>query len=415
MQLKNAAAQQTDQQSAWKLARRLLWFLSPLLLIALVTELSLWKTGETWPAIYAVRQQQIAAEETIYCRDFLSQQFGVYKFATIKRRNPEIVAIGSSRVMQIRDFMFSPLQESFYNAGGMTQSVTELGEYVELLEQDKLPNPKVAIIGIDPWWLKSEYHRDKSWLAQQDEAFQFASHINALKRIVRQNRFSELYTAVTHSDRSPFFGYRCIGTAASKYGSGFRKDGSWQYSPQIILELAQQQQYVDREVPPIIDRIHSHFGNFSAPATWDEEKSARLLSLIQRLQTRGTEVLVVMPPYSSDCIHSLSVDADLKQWWDAYQQGFVDTLRVHGITVLPASDPSQYGLDDTYMIDGYHPGEVFMGHIVLELLRSAPQESLLQQVNAQALRAKLDSAFSPLGFAAPQRHSPRVTMRSPSR
>ncbi|WP_372718227.1 hypothetical protein [Novipirellula sp.] len=415
MQLQTTAEQQADQQAAWKLTRRLLCFLSPLAVLVLVPELALWKTGETWPASYVAQQQQSATEETLYSRDFLSQQFGVYKFATIQMRKPEIIALGSSRVMQIRDFMFTPIQKSFYNAGGMTQSVTELTEYIELLEQEELPDPKVAIIGIDPWWIKSEYHRDKSWLAQQDESYHFAAHVNALRTLVRRNRFAELTKAVTHSDRSPYFGYRTIGTAPTKYGSGFRKDGSWQYSPKMLLDLAETHQYVDREVPPIIERIRSRLGNFSVPATLDQERTARLLRLLERLQTRGIELMVVFPPYSSECLDALTTDVAFNPWWDAYQVDLAESLRSRGIPVLEASAAQQFGLDDTYMIDGYHPGEVFMGHIVLELLRLAPPESLLQQVDRQALQAKIDSAFSPLGFEAPLMAPPRVNTRLHSR
>ncbi|GAA4451792.1 hypothetical protein [Novipirellula rosea] len=403
MQLQSPTEQQQDQHAAWKLIRRLLWFLSPIVILVLIPELALWKTGETWPANHAAYKQQTATEETLYSREFLSQQFGVYKFAAIQLRKPKIIALGSSRVMQFRDFMFSPLEDSFYNAGGMTQSVTELNEYVDLLENQQLPRPEIAIIGIDPWWIKSEYQRDKSWLAQQDESYHFAAHINALRTLVRRNRIPELTKAITHSNRSPYFGYRAIGTAPIKFGSGFRKDGSWQYTPQILLEIVETHQFIDREDPPIIERIRFHHGNFSTPATVDPEKTSRLLSLLERLQTLGIEVMVLLPPYSSDCIDALSTDANLKSWWDFYQTHFVDSLRSHGIHVNPAASPKDFGLDDTYMIDGYHPGEVFMGHIVLELLRLAPSESILQKVDRQALQTKIDSAFSPLGFASPEK------------
>ncbi|GAA5507365.1 hypothetical protein [Novipirellula caenicola] len=403
MQPQTSTDQQTDQHTAWKLCRRLMWFLSPIVILVLVPELALWKTGETWPANHAAYKQQTTTEETLYSREFLSQQFGVYKFATIQLRNPKIIALGSSRVMQFRDFMFSPLEDSFYNAGGMIQSVTELNEYVDLLENQQLPRPEIAIIGIDPWWIKSEYERDKSWLSQQDETYHFAAHVNALRTLVRRNRIPELTTAIIHSNRSPYFGYRAIGTAPIKYGSGFRKDGSWQYSPKILLEIVETHQFIDREDPPIIERIRFHLGNFSVPATVDPAKTSRLFSLLERLQTLGIEVIVLLPPYSSDCMHALSTDAKLKPWWDFYQTRFVESLRSHGMHVNPAVAPQDFGLDDTSMIDGYHPGEVFMGHIALELLRTAPPESLLKQVSAQALQAKIDSAFSPLGFASPEK------------
>jgi hypothetical protein len=55
------------------------------------------------------------------------------------------------------------------------------------------------------------------------------------------------------------------------------------------------------------------------------------------------------------------------------------------------SSPTDYGLDDSYFIDAYHPGEIFMGYILRDLLFTVSPGSALEQVDIEHLEKLLQT------------------------
>ena len=171
--------------------RRFCWrvgvFFAPLLVLGVLFEFAMWRTGETWPVSRVIDTQlSLGTTSSLYSRMLFSQQLNVYKYAMIKRTRPKIVMHGTSRVMQIRDFMFHPLEQWFYNAGGMMQSPQDVATYAERIRSGDLPKPEVLIFGIDPWWVK-EGDSHEGWLdsqSLQDDVKLFPAHIKAARQLV---------------------------------------------------------------------------------------------------------------------------------------------------------------------------------------------------------------------------------------
>ena len=61
----------------------------------------------------------------------------------IKQVKPEIIALGSSRVMQFREDSFN---KKFVNAGGAMNSLSEFNFFEKMYE---FHNPKYIILGLD--------------------------------------------------------------------------------------------------------------------------------------------------------------------------------------------------------------------------------------------------------------------------
>ena len=77
-------------------------------------------------------------------------------------------------------------------------------------------------------------------------------------------------------------------------------------------------------------------------------------------------------------------------------------LKEAGINCLSVSSAKDYGLDDRYMFDGIHAGEIYVSYIVEDLVRHAPRGSLLATIDLDYLsnlRAK--DHISPLSFDGP--------------
>ena len=108
----------------------LLAYMSIAALIA-VNYFVLYQTGELDGLDKIVKAQQ----QTSGLYNGLSEGMAAYKYEGYRQRRPEIVAIGTSRAMQIRDYFFT---KPFYNLGGLVQGQTQA---FALLDQLILKHP----------------------------------------------------------------------------------------------------------------------------------------------------------------------------------------------------------------------------------------------------------------------------------
>ncbi len=402
--ISNSKVKKHASGEIWLFLRRILTFLFPFLIISIILEFGLWKTGDLWAPQYALHQQQASANESIYGPRFFSDQFNIYKLSGIRYRHPSILVIGSSRVMQIRDIMFHPLETEFYNGGGLLRNAFDLEAFAAMLMRGELPLPKVLIIGIDPWWLRTNYG-ETTWLHDSDERFSFAGHIEAFRQIVKKGAFQKVFAA-TSSLKSPVFGHETIGTFARIDGTGFRKDGSSLYPPKVLLEFMETPIYVDRESPSIIDRIQMARREFSLPAVIDEKRVNLIVKALSLIQKKGVEVHAFMPPFSTEAFEALETSPPLNQWWDYYKNEFPKLLEKNNIMLVPVSHPVQFDLNDTYMFDGWHPSEVYIGDLMKRMIEQAPDSSYLKNVNIENLTALIEKASIPLTFHLPSTSYP---------
>src|SRR4051812_12293983 len=143
----------SSRVQALQFALRATLFLAPLIAGAFAFEMAMYRTRDSWPIEKVLAAEENLPGESIWGRANFSQQYNLSKSAMIRRRNPRIVALGSSRVMEFRALMFHPFEASFYNGGGLIQTVNDLAAYTRQVKEGSMPRPQVIIIGIDPWWM----------------------------------------------------------------------------------------------------------------------------------------------------------------------------------------------------------------------------------------------------------------------
>lgn len=373
---------------------RILLFVLPLFCVVAVLEGMLWHTGDSVPVRQILIQQQQQAD-TLYGRGYFSQQFNVYKIAAMRLRKPTILVLGSSRVMQFRDLMFAPLEQQFYNAGGMLQNAFDLRAFTNMIVEGELPVPRVLIVGIDPWWIKQGYG-EGSWLADPDEAYSLTAHISVMRRILRSgSKLHELITDYQLPALAPS-GHLGLGSLARRNSSGFRSDGSKQPPQQVFVDYARKPGFVDRESPPVIQRILSHRSPFSLPAVVDQEQVGRIIDSLKTLKGCGIEVYALLAPFSAESLAALDHDSEIAPWWRYYKENLPQLLNHQGIPVISILGPSVLGLDDRYMLDGFHPGEVFIAHITAQLVGEVPTSSALKSIDLIRLNQRNKNAAIPL-------------------
>ena len=396
--MKRPLSTSSSSADPWRLLLRVLLFLAPLLLSWGGLEWILWRTGESWTVAKVHRWQD--TQGGLFGRQLLSQQFNLYKMAGIVRRRPDVLVLGSSRMMQIRGLMFGK-NVSFYNAGGLLQQLADLEAVAGLLREGRLPKPRVALVGIDPWWLKPQQEGEPSWLLGDvsDAATSLAARGRVVRELLRHPR--RLLEALTLAIEFPAGGGRgYAGLAAGFSGGGFRPDGSRLYYREVS-EYEQTGAYRDRESPRVIDRVRAQSRQFAPPLTVDKTRLHRCIAALTTIGDLGMEVIAMSPPFSDEVVAALNSDEASRQWWAIVSTHVPDSLRAAGFSTIALQRPADDGFDDRYMLDGFHPGEVLMAHVVARMLQTASPKSFFARLEPPA-----QTPHSELSLLRPDRRLP---------
>ena len=129
-----------------KFLYRFFVFLVPFLCVAIVTLpffYAGYKTGELRDFNSLIEAQR--NEHTVYIGMGYNEQTGYYKVKNVNYYQADVIALGTSRVMQFQSDFFTG---SFYNCGGaVNQNFREYTFFLTDLEY----KPEVIILGMDSW------------------------------------------------------------------------------------------------------------------------------------------------------------------------------------------------------------------------------------------------------------------------
>lgn len=378
----------SDERRVKSLALRAALFFVPLLGGAAFLEYALYASGESWPTTKVVEAQD-GLDELIVSRSCFSQQFNVLKLAIMKARSPEIVVLGSSRVMQFRSFLFHPHEASFYNGGGMIQEVADIVTYVRMVRDGNVPRPRVVIVGVDHWWFPERKRTASSWMnpeALRDEVYDATAHVTAMRTMIwymRNDYFPWQSLVADGFLRSAGYGYPATGMLAVVKGDGFRKDGSMLHAEHIV-DYLRKPGFDDRY--RVAEEARNLTGWFGYPHL-DSVMLGRFNDALSSLTRMGIEVYVVLAPFSNEVFEVVNNPDYDRAWWKEFTELLPEQVRAGGIPLISVTSPAHYGLTDEYMYDGVHPSEVMLSYIVADLLRQAPPGSFLSTVDLSYLGA----------------------------
>lgn len=380
-----------DRAGVRALALRLAVFALPLASLIGVLELGLWRSGETAPLAW-VSARQAAGEKLLFDREIFETPYLFLKREGVRQRRPAIVAVGSSRALQFRDLMFAPHEREFFNAGRTIDSVDDVDLMVDYLIETS--PPRAVVLVVDPWIVKQDPpdRLVSQFSTDRDTVLTPAAHVYAQRQLLRQRRLPESLTAA-----EKFGPYEPVGLRARR-GNGFRPDGSYLYGEAVALSR-ETPGYRDREVPPVIDRVRERTRQFTPSAGLDAKLVAQLQAAIERLRAQGVDVVAVFPPVSSEVDQAASAAPDMAQWWEDYWNKLPAALERAGARTVVLRRPSDAGLSDEYMFDGFHLSEVVAALLAEQFPVGAPPESPLADIDPARLAELRDrDAVIPLSL-----------------
>ena len=300
-----------------------------------------------------------------------------YKLELIKKVKPEIIALGSSRVMQFREDSFN---KKFVNAGGGMNSLNE--GLIFLKKMYEFHNPKYIILGLDFWWLNSNisiptnfsYHKNTGNIITKQKIWRTLKWLasgkidkNTLKNIFSKENFKNKYT-----------NYNNMGFDAISTSDGFRIDGS-RSSPKHIFGLRPN---INEQFSDVFNRIESGQRKFEYGSNLSEEGIKYLKSIISFIESKGTEFIIVVPPVANSVLKKMS----------NYEYSYINKINhlLIGLKVEKYNyhDPSLLTTNDCEFLDGGHGGDILYKRILKDI--HAKKSSLTNYLNIKKINNDID-------------------------
>lgn len=349
---------------------------------------------ESLPLSLIIEREIVAGTSTtLFSRAIVPEEMQRYRILNLQARRPSILALGSSTSMQLRDFHFGPYANEFYNAGGLVQDIEQLDDAATVVAD---AGCRTVIVGLDSWWFNPNWRSPlPGGLAVVTENLGWRQDLVALQQA--HWRFAKLLirSPVPTLDalgrlgnfESPVAGERAYGLTA-RGGNGFRgRDGSRQYAHHID-RLRTGAAFTDGSHVPA--RIRGNRAQFVAADGVDASSLARLVHFLDESRDLGVLVSAYLPALSEQSLSEVQSSPGHQAYFEAYRRELRDLFEERDLPFVDAIDVRASGLDDRYMVDGFHGSEGHMAHILTRLL-----------AHPKLARRLLDlSPDVPAGFAA---------------
>lgn len=318
----------------------------------------------------AKKLAQMQSKKDIYYGSAFNQNAYSYKLELIKINKPDIVAIGSSRIMQLRKEMFTT---SFINAGGAVNDVFEANAFVDHILS--IYTPKVVIFSVDDWWFNEKSKSSIANNPKEDESSYITPEklINPFKMLLEQKiSFSDYVKIVTNFNieyNAKHDDSKLLGLSAIIKGDGFRADGSYFYGHIVNAVNVEDYQFREtkRRISSGMDRFE--YGDKISLSYWN-----RFVLTINKLKSNGVMVFVVMPPYANTIFDILDGN---KNYMYMKELG----LNIVSMGGYDFRSPKILGLTDCNFIDGFHASEV----AYLKMIFSLKDKGLVDFINNDIL------------------------------
>ena len=281
-----------------------------------------------------------------------------YKFhMTDEVERPEVLALGSSRIMQVKRSVVSP-DYSFYNAGGAIQNACELPLFINKLHD----SPKLILVNIDQWWFNRAYIAEDlpfSPSVYDDEP--------ALDMHKRGQFVCDFYTDLVKGKISlkKVFSSPHIGLNAICNENGFAADGS-RYQGDMILAPEVQEDYNFKNV---LGRIRDGNLRFQYGDEADSSMVSVVGDFLNQCVARKIKVVAFLPPFAPYVYQRMQETGKY-----GYISKLYDMLRplfdqYEGCSLYDFTDVTDTGAHNYDFDDGFHGSEIIYNGMIRQMVR----------------------------------------------
>ena len=349
-----------------------------LLLVSIVigfSVLCLYQTGEIRSYSYYIRplkqDQLFGLAYSYYDKS--------YKFhMTDEVYRPQVLALGSSRMMQVKRSVVSP-DYSFYNAGGAIQNVQELSLFIKKLHD----SPKFMLVNLDQWWFNRAY-------LEENQPFSPSVYDEPEFEFSKAGRFvCDFYTDLVKGKINlvKAFGSDHIGLNAICNENGFAADGS-RYQGDMIIAPELQEDYNFKNV---LDRIRDGNARFQYGDQPDSTQTAAVDDFLKLCVARNIKVVAFLPPFAPLVYRTMQETGKYGYMSQLYSMLLPVFEKHEGCSLYDFTDVTAMGAHNYDFDDGFHGSEIIYNAMIRQMVR---QDSTLAPyfVSEQEMN-RLDSVY----------------------
>jgi hypothetical protein len=356
----------------------------------LLTTGSLIYVGESMPLEVVIQMQ--ASDEPVLYRVGYGNRDQDYKLMSVEYRQPEVMMIGSSRVLQFRGQFLNNEPDVFYNAAAPAWRLPELRNLLFNMQH----RPNVIIIGMDYPWFNDAYQGDPI----------VEPPANFWKRVFVVNRtYIQEVLAGEDFDLPLLFardepggsGGMALGQRAIIDGQGFRNDGSEQYGDFLVAQHLWQ--------PNLRDKHLGLFENgedmYVEGDTVSETEMNQMRAILDWAQAEDILIIGMLPPYMPSLWEQMIV-SERHTYIPQAQMQLNELFAEYNFPLFDYSNGADVGATDEDFFDGWHSSERIALQVYINIVREVPE--LQPYSDLDALQEIVDTAsdtFRVLPFVAP--------------
>ncbi|MGJ0494639.1 hypothetical protein [Aliarcobacter cryaerophilus] len=306
-------------------------------------------------SIHEIVKRQVN-HDAVFNSKFTSGNNFSYKLALIEKIKPQIISLGSSRVMQFREELF---KTSFVNAGGGMNHLNE--GYLFLKEMIKFHKPEYIILGLDFWWFNSNFNQPETFPNHSlNGDTDFKQKVITIFHLIKDGKVDlDTFFYGLFSFKNKITNFENIGINAIDYSNGFRKDGSYFYSQFIFGETNNH----DINFSNTFKRIDNGNSRFEYSEHVSQERVKIFNDIVNFSKINDIKIVVFIPPLPKEVLNKMD-SLGIKY-------NFVEEFR----QIVKNSDIENYDYHDMKnfldnsceFIDGFHGGDVIYQRILKDM------------------------------------------------
>lgn len=372
-----------ETQELLRLLRNIGYFLLPIIVILALPLVVLWKSGELSSLARIIALQQ---NSSVLAGFAYSYPAPYYKLHSILALKPEIIALGTSRVMQLRQEFFS--RGLFFNAGGGLSTVKD-----PLLFLERIPKESplaVIILQLDQnffnqaWDRRTVGNRNRKLLLDTYDGPGniFLSSWRSVYRDILNGKIT--FAALFSENTVPLK----IGLGARMHNNGFRNDGSYQdgASREAVTPGSEERLSV------ALSQLKEKQGTFVSGTEVDGAALGTLESFLSRANGRGIRVIGLLPPFAPSIYAKAYADPELR-YLPKLAASLGPVFQKYSFDFFDFSDGETFHSSDEEMLDGVHGSE--KTYLRLFIAMAEKSEALRPYVDVVSLKRQLNLSVSP--------------------
>ena len=321
-----------------------------------------------------IASKQLSSKNIVLYETALHSIHHDYKNFMFRKLHPEVVVIGSSRVMEFGQYMFS---KSFYNLGSVMNNLEELQNYKSSLIEK---TPQLVLIGVDPWWFNQKIyvgpnaitHTTKLTGIKEDNHPIFSpSDASTILNWLIEGKISlsGYYNGLfTDNENIGLFG---------KMGIGFGVDGR-RYDRTMATK--KDINYFDAKgFRDTMTRVNTGRFPFVHSFFSYDIKIEEFIEFIDTLSSKGISTILFFPPLAPEIYARVQ---ELSNEYN-YIKDLKEKFKNKGLVLHDFLDPSLIDSGSCEFIDGTHGGEITLMRLLTELVKREPL--LIDYINLENL------------------------------